>query len=116
MKTLPRSAEVTKEHEEKNSSPAPSFLRPFAVQLGIAVAALLLAGTLADAQQKPAEPAPSRRPMLDELNRETEALYRDVAASLVRVQLPQPRWMGEYAMAPMKNWDKLDPDVRKRLE
>jgi small nuclear ribonucleoprotein (snRNP)-like protein len=53
--------------------------------------------------------------MLQELNRETEALYREVGASLVRVQLPKPRWMNDYAMAPI-NRDRIDPEVRKRLE
>jgi hypothetical protein len=60
--------------------------------------------------------SPQRRPMLEALNHETEALYREVSASLVRVQLPQPKWMNDYAMAPMNRWDNLAPDVRKRLE
>ena len=53
--------------------------------------------------------------MLEELNHETETLYREVGTSLVRVQLPKPRWMNDYAMAPI-NRDRLDPDVRKRIE
>ena len=64
----------------------------------------------------PAAPPPTSRPMLDELNRETESLYKEVGASLVRVQMPKPRWMSDYANAPMNRWDKLDPEVRKRLE
>ncbi len=56
------------------------------------------------------------RPLLESLNRETESLYHEVGASLVRVQLPQPLWLNAYAMEPMNHWDKLDPEVRKRLE
>ncbi|HET6251079.1 MAG TPA: PDZ domain-containing protein [Tepidisphaeraceae bacterium] len=63
----------------------------------------------------PSESPAPHRPMLEELNRETEALYKEVGQSLVRVQLPKPQWMNDYAMAAM-NRDRLDPEVRKRLE
>ncbi|MDB5288817.1 MAG: Serine protease, subfamily, contains C-terminal domain, partial [Phycisphaerales bacterium] len=59
---------------------------------------------------------PTTRPMLDALNRETQDLYREARRGVVRVQLPPSRWMDAYAMAPMNRWDKLDPDLRKKLE
>ena len=60
---------------------------------------------------------PTTRPMLEQLNRETRALYAQVQTGLFRVQLPQPKWLNAYAMAPISKWDKkLDPEVRKRLE
>lgn len=54
--------------------------------------------------------------MLAELNRETQSLYRDVRTGVVRVQLPRPHWIDAYARAPLEHWQKLDPDIRKRLE
>ena len=79
-----------------------------ALALGLAMAP----GALAQAPTA----GPTSRPVLEELNRETEGLYKEASASLVRVQLPRPHWMNDYAMAPMNRWDKLDPQVRKRLE
>ena len=32
-------------------------------------------------------------PLLEEINRQTQSLYRDVQAGIVRVQLPVPRWV-----------------------
>src|SRR5436190_23214770 len=58
-------------------------------------------------------------PMLEQLNRETQSLYRDVQAGLVRVQLPTPKWIREAAAQddPLKKWDKvIDPQVRARIE
>lgn len=64
-----------------------------------------------------AEGSPTTRPMLDELNRETTALYRQAQTGIYHVQLPQPKWVNAYAMAAVKRWDKqLDPNVRRRLE
>src|SRR3954471_6137414 len=58
-------------------------------------------------------------PMLEQLNRETQSLYRDVQAGLVRVQLPTPKWIREAAAKddPLRKWDKvIDPQVRARIE
>lgn len=64
-----------------------------------------------------AEQGPTTRSMLEQLNRETRTLYTQVQTGLFRVQLPQPRWINAYAMAPINKWEKkLDPEVRKRLE
>ena len=63
-----------------------------------------------------AETGPTTRPMLDQLNRETQGLYRQVQTGVFRVQLPPPKWASEYAREPIDRWaDKLDPDVRKKL-
>jgi hypothetical protein len=64
-----------------------------------------------------ADNAPTTRPMLDELNRETTALYQRTQTGIYRIELPQPKWVNAYAMAAVKHWDtQLDPDLRRRLE
>src|SRR5258705_12709676 len=58
-------------------------------------------------------------PMLEQLNRETQSLYRDVQAGLVRLHLPTPKWIREAAAKddPLRKWDKvIDPQVRARIE
>jgi len=58
-------------------------------------------------------------PLLEELNRQTQSLYRDVQAGLVRVQLPVPRWVREAAETddPMRKWDAIiDPAIRQKLD
>lgn len=73
---------------------------------------VLLAGTSA----LPAQSGPTTRPNLEELNRETKALYAQVQTGVYRVELPEPRWLNAYAMAPIDKWDRqLDPEVRRRL-
>lgn len=55
--------------------------------------------------------------LLDELNKQTTALYHQAQISIYHVQLPEPKWVNAYAMAAVKRWDKqLDPELRKRLE
>src|SRR5688500_7414659 len=58
-------------------------------------------------------------PLLEEINRQTQSLYRDVQAGIVRVQLPVPRWVQEAAGSddPLQRWDKvIDPAVKQKLE
>src|SRR3954465_8198462 len=58
-------------------------------------------------------------PMLQQLNQETQSLYRDVQAGLVRVQLPTPKWIRDAAVKedPLRKWEKvIDPQVRARIE
>ncbi|HZL38552.1 MAG TPA: PDZ domain-containing protein [Tepidisphaeraceae bacterium] len=83
------------------------------------MAIAICGGLLARARENgPAtQPLPTpARPLLDALNRETQGLFQEVRASVVRVQLPQPRWMNAYARAPLNHWEQLDPGMRKRLE
>ena len=55
--------------------------------------------------------------LLEELNKQTTALYHRAQAGIYHVQLPAPNWVNAYAMAAVKRWDKqLDPELRKRLE
>jgi hypothetical protein len=78
------------------------------------LAVLLAAGTPFRAA---GEEAPANHNLLDELNRQTTALYRNAQTSIYHVQLPEPHWVNAYAMAAVKRWDKqLDPELRKRLE
>ena len=64
------------------------------------------------------EPPAERRPMLEQLDRETRALYRDAVGGLVRVQLPAPHWANPIAQRHdlLKRWPNLSPDVRRQLE
>src|SRR5947208_11556289 len=58
-------------------------------------------------------------PMLEQLNRETQSLYREVQTGLVRVQLPTPKWLKEAAANddPLKKWEQLvDPQVKQRID
>jgi S1-C subfamily serine protease len=61
---------------------------------------------------------PAPRPLLEQLNRETEELYRDVGRGLLRVQLPPPRWPSESVAedSPLTKYKGLDPTVRRELE
>src|SRR5688500_14976503 len=84
---------------------------------------LTIAPSVRAAQEPPAPEAPAAespaapRPLLDQLNRETEALYREVRRGLLRVQLPPPRWLDEPAVAdsPLVKYKGLDPKVREAL-
>lgn len=58
-------------------------------------------------------------PMLEQLNRETQSLYRDVQGGLVRVQLPTPKWIRDAAANedPLKKWGKvIDPQVKAKID
>jgi hypothetical protein len=58
------------------------------------------------------------RPLLEQLNAESQSLYQEVQGGIVRVQLPPPRWMREAAAAenPIHKWDGLDPAVQRKLK
>src|SRR5437868_228898 len=66
--------------------------------------------------------SPSRAdnyPMLEQLNRETQSLYRDVQSGLVRVQLPTPKWIRDAAAKddPLRKWEKvIDPKVKEKID
>lgn len=57
-------------------------------------------------------------PLLEQLNRETQSLYRDVQGGLVRIQLPTPRWIKEAAVQddPLQAWDELDATVKTSID
>jgi len=61
---------------------------------------------------------PATRPALEQLSRETAGLYHEISAGVVRVQLPAPRWLNEWAARenPIHKWNQLSPDVRQHLE
>ena len=74
----------------------------------------------------PPTPAPApaaaagARPLLQQLNQETQSLYHEVQASVVRVQLPPPRWAGAVLVDaddnPIHKWaDQLDEPVKRQL-
>ena len=44
--------------------------------------------------------------MLDQMNRETTLLYRQVQSGIYHVQLPEPKWINAYAMAGIKHSDR----------
>jgi hypothetical protein len=83
--------------------------------LTAAVAVVTRADPPADAP--PAPPAPAH-PLLDQLNHETQDLYHGLRGSILRVQMPPPRWMSDPA-ARDGHWDRyknLTPEVRRQLE
>ena len=60
---------------------------------------------------------PATRATLDQLNRETTALYHQVQSGIYHVQLPQPKWVSALAMAGVDGRDKmLDLETRKLIE
>ena len=67
-----------------------------------------------------AAPLPAETyPLLEEINRQTQSLYQDVQAGVVRVQLPVPRWVRDAAAKddPTDKWDKVvDPKLKQNLE
>jgi hypothetical protein len=85
-------------------------------RLGVILLLVLPAG--ASAQDAPAT-APAR-PLLEQLDRETKALHREVQRGVLRVQLPPPRWLdevaGHEADNPLTKYKELDPRVREQLE
>jgi hypothetical protein len=81
--------------------------------------AFLAAAIAASGLMLPHPARADKYPMLEQLNHETQSLYRDVQAGLVRVQLPTPRWIREAAAKDdlLNKWDKvIDPKVRARIE
>jgi hypothetical protein len=60
------------------------------------------------------------RPLLKQLNEETQSLYREVQAGVVRVQLPPPKWAGAPLAErenPVHKWQgELNPAVKQKLE
>jgi S1-C subfamily serine protease len=80
------------------------------------IATLLLFGG-ATRGEEPA-PAGERHPLLEQLNRETRALYDDVQRSVLRVQLPPQRWLDNYAAKqnPLAKYQNLSPQMRSAIE
>jgi S1-C subfamily serine protease len=80
------------------------------------ISALVFSFSTVCAQNAPStqpDPSSSRRPLFQELNRESQSLFQDVAGSIVRVQLP----LSASAMVedPLQKW-ALDPAVRRRID
>ncbi|HEY7119935.1 MAG TPA: PDZ domain-containing protein [Tepidisphaeraceae bacterium] len=85
--------------------------------MGISIAGIAIG---ADQAAKP-QAAGGARPLLQQLNQETQSLYHEVQAGVVRVQLPPPRWaapaLADERDNPLDKWgDQLDPHVKQRLE
>jgi S1-C subfamily serine protease len=85
----------------------------------VAVLLAALACVAVNVRAEPATEAPTTRPsrpLLDQLNRETQELYRSLDGGVLRVQMPAPRWVNDLANRDNR-WDryKLDPEVRQQL-
>ena len=74
--------------------------------------------------QDPTAAAQEPRPALEQLTRETQALYAEVQGGVLRVELPPPRWLGDGAAGgasgnggdhPLTKYRGLDPRVREHL-
>src|SRR3954470_4114519 len=65
-------------------------------------------------------PASGTRPLLKQLNEETQSLYREIQSGVVRVQLPPPKGAGQplaEADNPLNKWgNQVDADVKHQLE
>ena len=62
--------------------------------------------------------ASSSRPLLEQFDRESRALYAQVQLGVVRVQLPPPIWLREIASRdnPVTKWaPELDEQVKQKL-
>jgi hypothetical protein len=81
---------------------------------------VVAASTVALADEPRAPQGGGAHPLLKQLNEETQSLYREVQAGVVRVQLPPPKWAGQPLDErdnPLHKWgDQLDPEVKKQLE
>lgn len=83
----------------------------------------LAAATVSSRAQEPANKPPAQqgtRPLLQQLNAETQSLYHEVQAGVVRIQLPPPRWAGVPLAEqdnPVHKWgNALDATVKQRLQ
>ena len=82
--------------------------------VGFCALLLILFPTLSFAQTAD---LPTSRPLLDELNRETQTLFKQIAPSIVRVQLPMPTNLSVSPDDPLAKWaNRLDPASLARLE
>lgn len=76
--------------------------------------------SIGNAADKPAAKPGGARPLLEQLNSETQSLYREVQAGVCRVQLPPPKWAGAPLAEqdnPVHKWgQRLDPAVKDALE
>jgi S1-C subfamily serine protease len=60
---------------------------------------------------------PTSRPLLEELNRETQTLFKQIAPSIVRVQMPMPTNLWPARDDLLAKWaNRLDPVSLARLE
>jgi hypothetical protein len=80
---------------------------------------LVLSVGLAVGAEKP--DGSNARPLLKQLNEETQSLYREVQMGVARVQLPPPKWAAAPVAAneeqPLEKWrEQLDPAVREALD
>lgn len=96
------------------SEPAPALF-PKSRGIAAAICAVLLAAL---SESSPAQTTQTSvdRPLLEELNHETQALFKDVAPSIVRVQLPMPTSFSLPPDDPLAKWaPRLDPASLARL-
>src|SRR3954451_11922435 len=88
--------------------------------LALALAAATLALRAEEPTKQPAPAQQGARPLLQQLNAETQSLYHEVQAGVVRIQLPPPRWAGLPLAEqdnPLHKWgDALDAPVKQRLQ
>jgi hypothetical protein len=91
-----------------------------ATRRGALSLALIASPFLARADEPATQPTKGTRPLLQQLNAETQSLYHEVQAGVVRIQLPPPRWAGVPLAEqdnPVHKWgDALDPAVKQRLQ
>lgn len=89
-----------------------------AVRVWILCGSVLLAGGRPATSLAQEQPHLQDRPLLQQLNRETQALYEEALSGLVRVELPTPKWANQAAQRNqlLKRWPNLRPDVKRQIE
>lgn len=96
---------------------APRHRRPFyiaSVCAGLLLGGLGVNSTRAD---EPA-PAPTTRPLLQQLNRETQSLFKEIGGGVVRLQVPMPSLAEIDPESPLgPKWsDRLNDQVKRELQ
>lgn len=88
--------------------------KPYGGAVGVGLLLVAFLGNWAVAQTT--GDLPSTRPLLEQLNRETQTLFKEVAPSIVRVQLPLPSNIVLPPDDPLSKWaSRFDADSLRRL-
>jgi len=98
----------------------PAAFRHYRPSLIAGLCAAILIGGVAVQGAKAQEPArtPTTRPLLEELNRETQSLFREVGTGVVRLQVPLPPLAEIDPESPLgPKWsDRLNDQVKRELQ
>lgn len=90
--------------------------RGLTMGLCAAMGALIAGRAIAQSTDVSFQDSPTTRPLLEQLNQETQTLFKQIAPSIVRVQLPMPTDITLAPDDPLSKWAKrLDAQSLRRL-